>query len=91
MACNACLSLDLDPVKRALAYQAWLLEGVNSEDLDRIRTHLQKERALGDRTFQAMIEKHSANPPQPARAGDLGGARGKSSRLNYPRPLFICP
>ena len=77
MACNACLSLDLDPVKRALAYQAWLLEGVNSEDLDRIRTHLQKERALGDRTFQAMIEKALGRPAAARPRGRPRRSKGK--------------
>lgn len=56
------LEQDHDPVKRALAYRAWLQEGINSEDLERIRTHLQKERALGDPTFQAMVEKALGRP-----------------------------
>lgn len=56
------LALDRDPVRRALSYQAWLREGINDEELDRIRIHLQKERALGDRTFQAMIEKALGRP-----------------------------
>jgi putative transposase len=59
---HAYIALDREPVQRALAYQAWPREGVNSEDLDRIRTHLQKGRALGDRKFQIMIEKALGRP-----------------------------
>jgi len=56
------LELDRDPIKRTLAYQTWLREGLDNEDLDRIRIHLQKERALGDQKFQAMIEKAIGRP-----------------------------
>jgi hypothetical protein len=51
-----------EAASRALAYQSWLSEGANIEDIERMRTHLQKERDLEDRTFQVMIEKALGRP-----------------------------
>lgn len=51
------LAQDPDPRKRTQAYRAWLQQGVTDDDLANIRAHLQQERALGDTTFQAMVEK----------------------------------
>ncbi|WP_017462649.1 transposase [Dyella ginsengisoli] len=53
----AYLALDCDPTVRAKAYGEWLRQGVSEDDLLHIREHLQKERALGDRTFQALVER----------------------------------
>lgn len=70
------LALDPDPVKRALAYQAWLQAAVSSEELKNIREHLRQERALGDTKFQAMVEKalgqHASvrSPGRPKRVAD---------------------
>ncbi len=46
------LALDRDPVQRALTYQAWLRDGVNDEELERIRIHLQKERCFKGDCFK---------------------------------------
>ena len=56
------LELDQDAAVRAAAYRTWLREGVSDEDLQRIRAHLQQERALGDTTFQRMVEKTLGRP-----------------------------
>lgn len=56
------LAIDHDPIIRADAYRQWLHDGVNEDELQRIRSHLQQERALGDATFQAMVEKALGHP-----------------------------
>lgn len=56
------LAIDSDPDVRAHAYREWLHQGVNEDDLKRIRRHLQQERALGDTTFQTMVEKALGRP-----------------------------
>lgn len=56
------LGLDHDPAVRAAAYRKWLHEGVSDDDLQRIRAHVQQERALGDAKFQLMVEKTLGRP-----------------------------
>ncbi|HET6632673.1 MAG TPA: transposase [Rhodanobacteraceae bacterium] len=56
------LSLHHEAALRAERYRAWLNESVSSDDLQRIRAHLNQERALGDPTFQAMVEKMLGKP-----------------------------
>lgn len=56
------LALDPDPIKRAVAYQAWLQQAANPEELKDIRTHLRQQRALGGTRFQAMVEKALGHP-----------------------------
>lgn len=51
------LELNQDATLRAAAYRTWLRAGVSDGDLQRIREHLQQERALGDTTFQTMVQK----------------------------------
>lgn len=58
----AYLALDESPAVRAQAYGEWLRQGVGEDELLRIRKHLQKERALGDRTFQALVERALGRP-----------------------------
>lgn len=58
----AYLALDVNPVVRTQAYGEWLRQGVSEDDLKRVREHLQKERALGDRTFQALVELALGRP-----------------------------
>ncbi len=48
--------------ERAIVYRRLLDEGTNADDLCAIRMHLQQQRALGDRRFQAMIEKTLERP-----------------------------
>lgn len=57
---TAYLALDSDPLVRAKAYGEWLHQGVSEDDLHRIREHLQKECALGDRTFRLWSSGPSA-------------------------------
>jgi putative transposase len=60
---HACyLDLHHDPSRRAAAYRAWLREGIDDEDLRRIRVHMEQERALGSPRFQAMAEATLGRP-----------------------------
>lgn len=60
---HACyLGLHHDPVQRAALYHAWLNEGIGRDDMQRIRTHTQQERALGSPRFQAMVEATLGRP-----------------------------
>lgn len=61
------LALGTDLATRAAAYGQWLIEGVDPENAQTIRAHLQQERALGDLRFQAMVEK-TLNRPVALRA-----------------------
>ena len=63
----AYLALGTEPVIRAAAYRQWLTEGIDPEDAQSIRAHLQQERALGDPRFQAVAEK-TLNRPVALRA-----------------------
>lgn len=56
------LELDHDATLRTAAYRTWLHEGISDDDLQRIRAHLQQERALGDTTFQIMVQKALGRP-----------------------------
>ena len=56
------LALALDHAARALAYRVWLSLGVDPDDVQTIRAHLQQERALGDPRFQKMAEKTFKRP-----------------------------
>lgn len=51
------LALDHDAIIRAAAYRTWLHAGVSTDDLQRIRAHLQQERAFGNTKFQNMVQK----------------------------------
>ncbi|MEP7186973.1 MAG: transposase [Rhodanobacter sp.] len=61
------LALDQDATIRAEAYRAWLHAGVSDDDLQRIRVHLQQERALGDAKFQITVQK-ALGPPVSVRS-----------------------
>ncbi|TAN06333.1 MAG: transposase [Rhodanobacteraceae bacterium] len=56
------LALGPDPVTRGATYRALLARGSDPDDLDRIRAHLQQERALGEPRFQAMVEQALGRP-----------------------------
>lgn len=71
------LRLDGNPFVRAKVYGEWLRQGVSEDYPQRIREHLQKERALVDRTFQALVER-ALGRPAPARP------RGRPKRINDP-------
>lgn len=58
------LDLHHDPSRRAAAYRAWLHEGIDDENLRRIRVHMEQERALGSPRFQAMAEATLGRPVQ---------------------------
>lgn len=47
---------------RAAAWRELLRQGIRQDDLEGIRAHLKQERALGDRRFQAMVEKSVGRP-----------------------------
>lgn len=47
---------------RAATWSELLRQGIDEQDLDGIRTHLQQERALGDARFHAMVEKALGHP-----------------------------
>lgn len=50
------------PLERADVYGAWLKQGISDDELIAIRQHLQQERALGSKRFQAMAEKTLGRP-----------------------------
>jgi putative transposase len=56
------LAMAADPRERAMAYRSWLRAGVNDDEISAIRLHLKQGRALGDRRFQAMVEKTLGQP-----------------------------
>jgi putative transposase len=56
------LAIDLDPVQRALAYKRWLTKSTSDDELQKIRSHLRQQRALGDTRFQSMVEKALGRP-----------------------------
>lgn len=56
------LALGTDPAVRAAAYRQWLVQGIDPEDAQMIRSHMQQERALGDPRFQVMVEKTLHRP-----------------------------
>jgi putative transposase len=51
------VALGSNAEQRADAYRTWLREGVNDNELLRIREHLRRERALGNHRFEAMVER----------------------------------
>ncbi|MGH8147756.1 MAG: transposase [Rhodanobacteraceae bacterium] len=56
------LALHADRTARADIYRQWLQRAIRQDDLDRIRAHLQQQRALGNERFQAMVEKALGRP-----------------------------
>jgi len=62
------LALGCDTEERAIAYGRWLRSGTDDDDLDRIRSYIAQERALGCPRFQEMVEK-ALNRPAACRAG----------------------
>ena len=56
------MGLGGDPVSRAAAYQVWLQETMDLEQVGRVRQHLALERALGDVRFQKMVEAALGRP-----------------------------
>ena len=51
------VSLRTDDASRHLAWRDWLQEGLADVDLAAIRRHLDRQAALGDPRFQAMVER----------------------------------
>jgi putative transposase len=56
------LAMGNTPLVRAEAYRVWLKQGTGDDELIAIRQHLQQERALGSKRFQAMAEKTLGRP-----------------------------
>lgn len=54
---EAFLAIASDSTVRVSTYRAWLQAGVSCDDLQRVREHLQRERALGNPQFLAMAER----------------------------------
>jgi putative transposase len=46
----------------ARTYRSWLAAGIDSGDLEMIRRHVQRQRALGDERFQAMVAETLQRP-----------------------------
>lgn len=69
-------ALASDAATRRQIYSEWMQQAVSDEDLQRIRRHIQQERALGSKTFQGMMEKALGRPVvarprgRPPKAGD---------------------
>lgn len=51
-----------DSAERGKFYREWLRQGINDDDLDAVRAHLQQERALGHPRFQVMVERTLNRP-----------------------------
>ena len=64
--------------ERVSAYRRWLEAGTSVEDLERIRRHVQRQRALGDERFQAMVAE---TLQQPAHCRSPGRQRIEKGRL----------
>lgn len=58
------LALGSTRSERAAAYRTLLEQAIDPTDTERIRLHMQQERALGDQRFQAMVEKALGTPAQ---------------------------
>ena len=56
------LAMANDPQERRIAYGSWLRAGISDDEIEAIRVHLKQGRALGDRRFQAMVEKTLGQP-----------------------------
>lgn len=50
-------ALAADRRKRASVYARWLMQGTREAELDEIRRHVQQEKALGSKRFQAMVRR----------------------------------
>jgi putative transposase len=72
------LAIANDPVERISAYRSWLHAGVSDDEIEIIRAHLKQGRALGDRRFQAMVEKTLGQPASTKPQGRP--SRSKSSQ-----------
>lgn len=82
------LAQDIDPQIRTHAYRTWLREGVGDDELENIRAHLQQERALGDTTFQAMVQKALGRPVKLRNRGRPEARIVNWTGLNSLRPLL---
>ena len=75
---HACfLELGATALTRAEAYRTWLSQGVSDDELTAIRQHLQQERALGSKRFQAMAERTLGRPVSVRRPGRPGQDQDK--------------
>ncbi len=63
------LEMGATALMRAEAYRTWLSQGVSDDELTAIRRHLQQERALGSKRFQAMAERTLGRPVSLRRPG----------------------
>ena len=50
-------ALAADRGKREKVYARWLMQGTREAELDEIRRHVQQEKALGSKRFQAMVRR----------------------------------
>lgn len=71
------LTMAGNPLDRHTAYRSWLRAGVSDDEIDAIRAHLKQGRALGDRRFQAMIEKTLGQPASTRPRGRPPNSRDK--------------
>ena len=51
------LALGCTSVERGKAYEKWLCAGMGEDELLRIRSYIQQQRAMGSPRFQAMVER----------------------------------
>jgi putative transposase len=69
------LAMASDPQERCIAYRSWLRAGISDDEIEAIRVHLKQGRALGDRRFQAMVEKTLGQPASTKPQGRPSGLR----------------
>lgn len=79
------LALGTDAEQRASAYRDWLYRTSDNDELDRIRRHVEQERALGNPRFQAMVAK-ALNRPVHCRPRGRPATSADSSQLTNDRP-----
>ena len=73
------LAIAQDSRERHMAYREWLRAGVNNDEIEAIRLHLKQGRALGDRRFQAMVEKALGRPASIRPRGRPSASRNNGS------------
>jgi putative transposase len=75
------LAIANDAQERSIAYRSWLRAGISDDEIQAIRVHLKQGRALGDRRFQAMVEKTLGQPASTKPQGRPPRSKNRSEEL----------
>ena len=74
------LALGATPEQRCAAYRTLAMEALSQDEIDAIRTHLQRQHALGPDRFRLAIEAHLSRRAGPAK---IGRPRKHETSENY--------